>query len=502
MRRHSSPVLASFFLAALLALILVPDRTAAPVGAASPLTGTFATGTDTNGNRYAFLALSALASISQVTVTFAPATATAVVECDVAPPNPHAGIGDPRNPSEWTPAWAIAQPSGAVTVAPSCLTQWVRVSVGSGPAPLSLAVAGSSLNALPISRTIANPSASIGTTAPPNVAPDHTHSTVPSSATQPLTAPPARSGGTSIAPPLPTPSAPTATPQPAPMVMNTCGDLGDGAVDQHGTSVDVWAPGLRIACGFSGYENGDDPMPPGTPLPPPRPFRFDAAVDHNEPVFGFKVFYRQTSPDHCGDVRMILHQGGDTHGFMTQFHTFQFALAVCDSQGNKQIIDVGGQIDTGSLFPRHLPDSERPSGPNRTTADTLSCDGVTTFICATVWYSFFTFGIPDRQDGWIHLGSLVENPITLMNATDPTKAVLTGNDGTTTHLRDLQYFVDSGSQATWWVLFDRASGVNKVVPPGTPGAWQNRVDPGIAVSILEHDGVIHAHPVPGIRYPN
>jgi hypothetical protein len=454
MRRHSSPVLASFFLAALLALILVPDRTAAPVGAASPLTGTFATGTDTNGNRYAFLALSALASISQVTVTFAPATATAVVECDVAPPNPHAGIGDPRNPSEWTPAWAIAQPSGAVTVAPSCLTQWVRVSVGSGPAPLSLAVAGSSLNALPISRTIANPSASIGTTAPPNVAPDHTHSTVPSSATQPVTAPPARSGGTSIAPPLPTPSAPTATPQPAPMVMNTCGDLGDGA------------------------------------------------VDHNEPVFGFKVFYRQTSPDHCGDVRMILHQGGDTHGFMTQFHTFQFALAVCDSQGNKQIIDVGGQIDTGSLFPRHLPDSERPSGPNRTTADTLSCDGVTTFICATVWYSFFTFGIPDQQDGWIHLGSLVENPITLMNATDPTKAVLTGNDGTTTHLRDLQYFVDSGSQATWWVLFDRASGVNKVVPPGTPGAWQNRVDPGIAVSILEHDGVIHAHPVPGIRYPN
>ena len=40
--------------------------------------------------------------------------------------------------------------------------------------------------------------------------------------------------------------------------------LGSGAVDQNGVSVDVWAPGLRQACGQFGYENGNDPVPATT----------------------------------------------------------------------------------------------------------------------------------------------------------------------------------------------------------------------------------------------
>ena len=133
-------------------------------------------------------------------------------------------------------------------------------------------------------------------------------------------------------PPTATTDPPTATTGPSATSTagdagNTCGNVGDGSVDQHGVSVDTWAPGLRIACGFKGYENGDNPMPAGTHLPAPRPFRFDSAVVMHEAPFGFKVYYRKgseappgyTGANGCGDVRVIMHQGGSVAGLRLSF---------------------------------------------------------------------------------------------------------------------------------------------------------------------------------------
>ena len=293
---------------------------------------------------------------------------------------------------------------------------------------------------------------------------------------------------------------------------NTCGDLGDGAVDQNGISVDVWAPGLRIACGFPGYENGDNPMPAGTHLPPPRPFRFTSGVVHNEAPFGFKVYYRPGSEapagfggsNGCGDVRVIIHQGGSLHGFTTEFHTYQFAMDQCDAQGNHHIIDVGGRIDTGVLDQRQNPDSQRAQ-VDRLTATTLSCDGQTSFICATVWYAAFNYALPGASNtGWSHMGFLVENPITLYDPANPMTLHLTGggNDGTTTMLRDNQWYVPGHTASDWCASFDGS--LNTVVACGSPSSWSMHVDPYYnEIQVLEpSSGVDHFHPIAGIQYPN
>jgi hypothetical protein len=316
----------------------------------------------------------------------------------------------------------------------------------------------------------------------------------------------------------PTSIPPTSTPSSTPTGGNgtpaaNCHDLGDGAVDQNGVSVDVWAPGLRRACGFLGYENGDNPMPAGTLMPPPRPFRFDYTVDHNEAVFGFKVYYRRGSEapagfggtNGCGDVRVILHQGGGVAGFTTQFHTYQYTEVKCDAAGTPHIIDIGGQIDTGTLYLRSLPDSGRPAGPNRLTADILSCNGVTTFICATVWYSFFNFQLPGATNtGWSHMGFLVENPITLADPNNLSANHPGPGNGTTTMLRDVQRYIPAHSASDWWCMWNLSHQMNEVVPAGTPGAWQMHVDPFFTEyqALEPSSGTDHPHQVSGIVYPN
>jgi len=310
-----------------------------------------------------------------------------------------------------------------------------------------------------------------------------------------------------------------------------CHDLGDGAVDQHGVSVDVWAPGLRQACGFLGYENGDNPMPSGTPFDAPRPFRFDYTYDHNEVVYGFKVFYWNGDADHCGDMRAIVHQGGDVHGISTRFHTFQFAIALCDGARNKHIIDVGGQADTGSLILESRPSDpigETGNGASRFTADIESCSGRPTPRegCYTRWYPSILFEVPGGgPDGSTGIGGAtvefqVDRPITLADPNNLQRVVLTNNlgvsgwDGVSRTVSEwLVFNLKSGNQSTWWTTWDANQQRQVIVPAGTPGAWRMRMDGGISprgdgVNIANCeagfgcDKRTHANPTSGIVYPN
>lgn len=360
------------------------------------------------------------------------------------------------------------------------------------------------VTALIAPRAFAAPPAPAGRIGPPGGTPSSTVDTMPL----------ARGKKTPTSTPTSIP--PTSTPSSTPTGGNgtpaaDCHDLGDGAVDQNGISVDVWAPGLRKACGFLGYENGDNPMPAGTLMPPPRPFRFDSAVDHNEAVFGFKVFYRRGSEapagyggtNGCGDVRVILHQGGGVSGFTTQFHTYQYTEVKCDATGKAHLVDVGGQIDTGCLDLRST--NTRCDGPDRLTADTLSCNGVTTFTCATVWYSFFNFQLPGATNtGWTHMGFLVENPITLADPSNLSAYHPGPGNGTTTMLRDMQRYLPAHTASDWWCMWDLSRQVNAVVPAGTAGAWPMHVDPYFTEyqALEPSSGTDHPHAVSGIVYPN
>lgn len=448
--------------------------------AAAPLAGTYTTGTDTSGHHYGFFAISAPATVTGVAVTFVPGTTSASIQCDVPAPNPNHGAGDPNNPYEWQPIWGLTNPTGTVSVHATCTTQWVRVDVGSAAAPTAISGSGA-LVGVGAGTTTSQTRMKKSPTGTPTNTPTSTPTSTPTGG-----------AGTSAA---------------------NCHDLGDGAVDQNGVSVDVWAPGLRKACGFLGYENGDDPMPAGTLMPAPRPFRFDYAVDHNEAVFGFKVYYRRGSEapagfggtNGCGDVRIILHQGGGVSGFTTQFHTYQYTEVKCDAAGKPHIIDVGGQVDTGTLYLRSLPDSGRPAGPSRLTADILSCNGMTTFICATVWYSFFNFQLPGATNtGWSHMGFLIENPITLADPNNLSAYHPGPGDGTTAMLRDVQRYMPTHNASDWWCMWNLSQQMNEVVPAGTPAAWQMHVDPFFSeYQVLEpSSGTDHSHPVNGIVYPN
>jgi hypothetical protein len=489
-------------IALLLASLIV--LTSLPTSGAT-LTGTLTgwTGNAMQGAAYTELTFGQITAVTSVQITFAGSGSSATLYCAVDTTSAH-NPPQVQDQYAWIPKWGfdMTHVQGTTTVGLSCTTTALLLAVQDAP-PATLTVPSLATPTTALTpATTAAVTVNAGRTARP-----------PTSTSTPI-------------PPTQTPIPPTKTPVPATNTAiastttsatgdagNTCGDLGDGAVDQNGVSVDVWAPGKRIACSFTGYENGDNPMPAGTHLPPPRPFRFDSAVVHHESPFGFKVYYRKGSeapPGYqgtggCGDVRVILHQGGSVAGFTTQFHTYQFALDRCDAQGNHHIIDVAGRIDTGPLYLRSLPDSGRPSGPNRLTADTRSCDGKTTFICATVWYAFFNFALPGTSTtGWSHMGFLIENPITLYDDANPINVHLTGNDGTTTMLRDNQWYIPAHSTASWWCLFNTVSQVNEVVSAGTAGAWQNYVDPWFSnVQTLEPSyGVDHVHSIAGIQYPN
>jgi hypothetical protein len=466
-----------FSLTALLLLAMVVGLRPTSSSASSTTTGTLTgwAGNAMLGASYTMLNLDNATAITKLTIAFTGIGHMATAYCGVAAPSTHFPP-TAQDAFSWIPKWGfdMTHAQGTTTVNLSCTTTALLVAVMGAPPP-AISTPGAATNTVTAS----------------------TNTTVASTATNRPSTATSGPGATST----------------AGDAGNTCGNVGDGSVDQNRVSVDLWAPGLRIACGFAGYENGDNPMPAGTHLPAPRPFRFDSAVVAHEAVFGFKVYYRKGSeapPGYqgtggCGDVRVILHQGGSVAGMTTQFHTFQFALDQCDSAGNHHIIDVGGRIDTGPLFLRSLPDSQRPANANKTTADTLSCDGKTTFICATVWYSFFNYALPGANNtGWSHMGFLVENPITLYDDANPLNVHLTGNDGTTTMLRDNQWYVPAHSASDWWVLFNTVSQVNEVVSSGTAGAWQNHVDVWFNnVQTLEPSyGVDHAHPIRAIVYPN
>jgi hypothetical protein len=435
-------------------------------------------GAGTAGNtawagNYRELDLGNIQHIASVTVTWATGTTKGTIYCGVI-----SGEHYPPQASDrfaWVPKWGATNTTGVKSYAVVCDTSAIFVVTGAQPAPTDLAVN------FPTPTSTAAPTA---TGIPP------TNTPVPTATTPPTAT------GTTVS---------------TPTTHNTCGDLGDGAVDQHGVSVDVWAPGLRIACGFPGYENGDDPMPPGTPLPPPRPFRFDYAVDHNEPVFGFKVFYRHSGdPRGCGDVRAILHQGDAVEGRFVRFHTFQFATAFCDNTGI-HIIDVAGQTDSGGVEDQLNDNGVRPM-KLMGTPDDFTQRG----FLFDIYYNYFNFDIPGGPGypSFVHQG-FANDSDGISTFWDPNDShhlqfvchyingrddYSCGHDGSVHALRDLQYGIDAPSQTTWWAFFDPVRGVNTVVPAGTPGAWQMRVDKPI--TIFENGGVSHNNHVPGLQYPN
>jgi hypothetical protein len=500
---HRMRLITALAIALLLASLIVV--TSLPTSGAT-LTGTLTgwTGNAMQGAAYTELTLGQPTTVTRVQIAFVSSGSSATLYCAVDATSPHYPP-QVQNQYAWIAKWGfdMTHAQGTTTVGLSCTTTALLIAVLDAPSA-ALSVPGiATTTTVPATATntgIATTETSAGIAPAKRTAkpPTATNTAIPATQT------PIPATNTAVAP---------TTTSAAGDAGNTCADLGDGAVDQNGVSVDVWAPGKRIACGFAGYENGDNPMPAGTHLPPPRPFRFDSAVVHHESPFGFKVYYRTGAEapagyqgtGGCGDVRVILHQGGSVAGFTTQFHTYQFALDRCDTQGNHHVIDVAGRIDTGTLYLRSLPDSGRPSGPNRLTADTLSCNGKTTFVCATVWYAFFNFALPGATNtGWSHMGFLIENPITLYDNANPANVHLTGNIGTTTMLRDNQWYIPAHNTASWWCLFNTVSQVNEVVSAGTAGAWQNSVDPWFSnIQTLEPSyGVDHGHPITGIQYPN
>jgi len=524
----------SFMAAGLLLLALLLFALNTSTAATATTSGTL-TGWDGNamlGASYTMLQLDASTTNPKLTVQFSGIGSMADAYCGVT-----SGVHYPPTAQDqyaWAPKWGwdMTHAQGTTTVTLGCTTKAILVAVmGAGSPTLSVPGVATST---PVAAT-ATVAVSTATTVPPTAttipstatsAPStattvvSTATTVPSTATATTAAstattiPPTATtvASTATTPPTTaTATGPTATPT-AGDGGSTCGNLGDGNVDQNGISVDVWAPGKRTSCAGQGYENGDNPMPVGTHLPAPRPFRFDSAVVMHESPFGFKVFYRPGSEapagyggtGGCGDVRVIMHQGGSVTGMNTQFHTYQVAIDKCDAAGNHHILDVAGRINTGCLDLRSN-DPVRCDGPDRLTADTVSCNGTTTFICATVWYSFGDYTLPGGNGGgWNHYGFLIENPITLYDVANPTNIHLTGNDGSTTMLRDFQFWVPSHTAADWYVLFNTVTQQNEVVSAGTAGAWQNHVDLWYSdVQVLEPaSGTDHHHDYPGIVFPN
>jgi len=548
--RHFALALLSLLL---VSFMLIPGTT--PV-AAMALNGSQQSGTNANGEGYRLFTLANLTDVSAITVSMAAGTGyIAVFAADQ-------GTAIPLPTVETTP-WHLLNtrqyvengtdvPVATFDLAPVARTSSIlvlsRTDDGQGaPAPVGITANGAVVapsvqprrhDGSPTATVQVRPTtpmATVTTKVPTSTA---VATTVPATATRPPTVAPTATPGATVIPS-------TATSPPATMIPSTatavavnngtpaaqCHDLGDGAVDQHGVSVDVWAAGVRQACGFLGYENGDNPMPSGTPFDAPRPFRFDYTYDHNEAASGFKVFYWNGDADHCGDMRAVVHQGGDVHGIQTRFHTFQFAIALCDDARNKHIIDVGGQADTGSLILESRPSDpigETGNGASRFTADIDSCSGRPTPRegCYTRWYPSILFEVPGGgPNGSTGLGGAtvefqVDRPITLADPNNLQRVVLANNlgvsgwDGVSRTVSEWMVFnLNSGNQSTWWTTWDANQHKQVIVPAGTPGAWQMRMDGGIS---SRNDGVnvanceagfgcdkrTHANPISGIIYPN
>ncbi len=179
-----------------------PTATSTPPPTATPPTGPFTTGTDASGHHYGFYSLAAPSTITGVTITFTPGTANALIQCDVAAPDPRHGVGDANDPSEW-------QPIGA-----SCTTQWVRVDVGAAPPPTAMSVGATAASASPTPTATPVPAPATPTPAPPTATP----TAIPSATPAPTSTPsPTATAAPTFAPTAT--NAPTATP--APTATNT-----------------------------------------------------------------------------------------------------------------------------------------------------------------------------------------------------------------------------------------------------------------------------------------
>jgi len=495
---HLAPL--PLVLALVASFILVPGSTGAATASPS-LGGATARGTNANGEGYLLDSLASLADVTSISVTMAAGTDDiAVFAADkgatVVPPD-----------HEVTPPWnliftrtydesGVAHPVAAYTF-PAHRTRYLlvlarRFDNTGGPIPVKMTVTGSAGPPTPpaMDGKPATPRAT-GTASATATKPTATSATVMSTATKPMP--------TSTATTVPPTAVPASTATTTGATNGTpaadCHDLGDGAVDQHGVSVDRWAPGLRKACGFLGYENGDNPMPPGTPFDAPRPFRFDYTYDHNEAVFGFKVFYYKGAANHCGDMREILHQGGGTAGFDTEFHTYQFAYAQCDNEAasTMRIVDIGGQADLGCLISRTQfnqtgeacpPGSASAGGQGeRITADTQTCTAATHGQdgCVTSWYPTLNTDSPRNGTFGVDTTLVVYNPITALDQANHLNRVPTGEDGTVRGLSlMLIYNLKSTVSERWDAIWDLSRHKQVVVAAGTPGSWPMRVDAGFA----------------------
>lgn len=325
-----------------------------------------------------------------------------------------------------------------------------------------------------------------------------------------------------------------------------CTDPGDGAVDQNGVSVDVWAAGARRACGYLGYESGDNPMPSGTLLPAPRPFRFDYTYDHNESVNGFKVFYHTgISGNGCGDVRQILHMGMGTGRYDAPTHTMQIAAVQCtnNDRTTARIIDVAGQGDAGCLLTKQmhvnnvycsgnqnerLEAAQGDCGTGNANNNTLDANKEYTRgdICWPVWYATVHFDKPSGGTGNFEGSIIVRDPQTWLdaptqvfdangNVTHTNAYIAAGGEGSARGMNVA--YADSfagGTSATWCAGYDAARRTNTVVACGTPGAWTQRVDSAVTMDVsgltgdfISGAGGTDQHPrtVPfgaGLTFPN
>lgn len=293
-----------------------------------------------------------------------------------------------------------------------------------------------------------------------------------------------------------------------------CHNLGDGAVDQNGVSVDVWAAGLRKACGFMGYESGDNPMPAGTLLPAPRPFRFDYTYDPNEAVNGFKVFYHKgISGNGCGDVRQILHMGMSTARYDVRFHTMQIAAVQCtnNDRTTARIIDVAGQADSGCLLtkkmhtqnifcsgnPMERLETAQVDCANGANGNTLDANHEYTNggVCWPVWYATVHFDKPSGGSGEFEGSVIVRDPQNWLDA--PTQnfdangnvqhtntLIPAGGEGSARGMNVAYADSFAGSAtATWCAGFDASRATNTIVPCSTTGAWTQRVDSAVTMDV-------------------
>jgi len=497
------------FALALLSLLLVSFMflsNITPVAATTP-SNSQQSGTNTNGEGYRLFTFTNTTDVSTVTVRMAAGTGyIAVFAADQ-------GTIAPVPTVERTPPWHLVNtrqyvengvnvPDATFNLAPAARTNLILVlsrtlDGNGGPVPVSMTASG----------TVIVPAVQPSRHESPPTATAQVHPTSPPIATATTKAATSTAVRTAVPATATRPSATMIPPTASPVAVNNgtpaaqCHDLGDGAVDQHGVSVDVWAPGLRQACGFLGYENGDNPMPSGTPFDAPRPFRFDYTYDHNEVVYGFKVFYYHGAPNGCGDVREILHQGGGTKGFSEEYHTYQVAIAQCTNNADRatmHIMDIGGQADLGCLLTRtefnatgetcQRPHSVGSQG-ERITADTNTCQ-IATFTagCITNWYPTINFSGPNGVGGGVETTLIVNDPIALVDPADITRIVKTndfsaGAAGQYNGVKRgmsllLVYGVSSTTSQRWSSVWDATAHNQVTVPAGTPGAWPMRVDGG------------------------